>query len=173
MSDKGRSKDFEWRWRDPAHLEAHRAEFFLPPEEVLELLRPVVAPLRPDPPEDGSGEGRGVQVHTDIELSVVVGESGLRAVAPDGSESFWAYRPGRSIPSHLCLGKRVATRSVCLWGTWEADAFVIHTLYPGTRAPREIHDPEIQLSDLAKAIEFWRTHAIITKDGSYSSRPNQ
>ena len=162
MHTDGQTTDFEWRWRDPEHLDAHRAEFFLPPEEVLELLRPRVASERRD---------ATAAVHADFELEVVVGESGLRTVPADGSESFWAYRTGRTIPSHLCLGNRVPTKHVCLWGTWKGSVFEIHTLYPGTRAPREIHDPEIHLADLPAAIHFWSVHAIITKDGSYSHEP--
>jgi hypothetical protein len=158
--------DFVWRWIDPSHLEAHRAEFYLPPEEVLEQLKPLVAEQRPD--VVGSEQ---VAFHTDIELPDLIGESGLKRVPPDGSQSFWGYRLGRAIPSHLCLGKREPTRSVCLWGAWEEDAFLIHTLYPGRRAPQEIHDPQIALSGLPESIEFWRTHAIITKEGSYSRTP--
>ncbi|MFP4551057.1 MAG: hypothetical protein ACLFNT_09650 [Spirochaetales bacterium] len=165
---KGNRESFTWRWRDPSHLEAHRAEFYLRPEEVLEELRPIVARMRPALPD-----GSDAPFHADFELAEVVGESGLKEVNPGGSDSFWAYRLGRSIPSHLCFGTREPTKSVCLWGTWEEDVFVIHTLYPGRRAPREIHDPEIALNDLSHAIEFWRLHAIITKEGSYSLTPNR
>ncbi len=166
-------EDFLWRWRDPGHLEAHRAEFYLDPESVLEMLRPLVAPLRPRRKGEGPAEAPGLtRLHEDFELPAVVGESGLREVDPEGSQSFWAYRRGRSIPSHVCLGERAPTRFVCLWGEWDADAFVIHTLYPGLRAPREIHDPELTLSDLPVSIEFWRNHAIITQEGSYSRDPH-
>ncbi len=171
MRSDERTNDFEWRWRDPSHLDAHRAEFFIPPEDVLELLRPLVAPRRPAPPEGARSDAVEVPLHEDFGLEVTVGESGLREVPPDGSESFWAYRSGRAIPSHLCLGKRVPTQRVCLWGTWKGSVFEIHTLYPGTRAPREIHDPDIQLADLPAAITFWSTHAIITQHGSYSHEP--
>ncbi|MFW5694707.1 MAG: hypothetical protein ACOC47_01030 [Alkalispirochaetaceae bacterium] len=172
MGSDEQTNDFAWRWRDPSHLDAHRSEFFLPPQQVLELLRPLVAPLRPDPMENARGEADELPFHEDFELDVVVGESGLREVAPDGSQSFWAYRLGRTIPSHLCLGDRVPTKKVCLWGAWKGSVFVIHTLYPGRRAPREIHDPQIRLEDLPAAIQFWSTHAIITKHGSYSHEPD-
>lgn len=161
-----RRDGFAWKWNDPSHLEAHRAEFYVPPEEVLEQLYPLVAERRPS--ESGTGQ---VPFHADFEFPGVVGETGLKTVAPDGSESFWAYRVGRRIPSHLCLGTRETTRSVCLWGWWAPDAFVIHTLYPGRRAPREIHDPDIELAQLPEAIEFWRTHAIITNEDSFSRTP--
>jgi hypothetical protein len=60
---------------------------------------------------------------------------------------------------------------VCLWGWWEPDAFIIHTVYPGKVAPREIHDPEIPLSELPAAIEFWRRHAIMTTVDGYTTTP--
>lgn len=157
--------DFEWRWRDPTHLDAHRDEFSRPVEQILEELRPLIAPLRPSPGADRT------EIHADWVLERETGASGLREVAPDGSDSFWAYRKGRAIPSHLCLGAPTPTRSVCLWGRWEEGEFVIHTIYPGVAAPREIHDPEISLEELPAAIEFWRNHAIITMPGRYSDSP--
>lgn len=165
---------FEWRWRDASHLDAHRDEFARPVAEILEELRPLAATRRPSTDEIRKAltEGPGPELHADFELAGLVGESGLREVAPDGSQSFWGYRPGRSIPSHLCRGEREPTSRVCLWGRWELDAFVIHTLYPGRAAPREIHDPEIGLDELPGAIEFWRRHAIITKEGQYSRTPH-
>ena|GEM_PF-1882573 len=172
--------DFTWRWRDPSHLEAHRDEFARPVEEILEELRPLVAASRPTglqsvaaaddtapPPEDPRW------LHADWELGEPTGRTGLRTVPPDGSESFWGYRRGRRIPSHLCLGRRDPTHAVCLWGWWTDDAFVIHTIYPGVTAPREIHDPEIALDALPAAIEFWRTHAIITTEGAYARHPDR
>ncbi|MFP4378540.1 MAG: hypothetical protein ACLFP4_15970 [Spirochaetales bacterium] len=162
-TDDVAGSEFEWVWKDPSHLEAHRHEFYVSPDEILELLRPLVAP----PAESGAS------LHKHYALDRIVGESGLRRVAPDGSDSFWAYRLGRQIPSHLCLGERVATNHVCLWGTWHGRTFVIHTLYPGTRAPREIHDPELALADISTSIEFWRTHAIVVTERDYSTLPNR
>ncbi|MEX2443224.1 MAG: hypothetical protein WD492_06455 [Alkalispirochaeta sp.] len=174
------STHFLWKWRDPSHIEAHRAEFSRSVEDILEELRPLVASTRPpadvlevaETTQDGTPRLDDARwVHADWQLSAVAGESGLRQVRTDGSESFWGYRKGRHIPSHLCLGHREPTRSVCLWGWWEREAFVIHTIYPGKAAPREIHDPEISLAALPAAIEFWRRHAIITTPGGYSTDP--
>lgn len=162
-------RTFSWRWRDPEHLEAHRHEFTRPVEEILEELRPVVRA------ESGQERSQGGfvrrWVHIDAELSGPVGVSGLRSVDPDGSMSFWAYRRGRQIPSHLCLGEGELTNRACIWGWWEDAEFVIHTLYPGRVAPREIHDPEIPLGELPVAIEFWRQHAILTHEGAYAHEP--
>ncbi|HKK49176.1 MAG TPA: hypothetical protein VJ932_08765 [Alkalispirochaeta sp.] len=172
--------DFAWKWRDPSHVEAHRAEFSRPIDVVLEELRPLIAATRPlmDPRETAGAAPDGAPplddarwVHTDRQLAEPVGHSGLRAVPTDGSRSFWGYRPGRHIPSHLCVGEREPTHSVCIWGWWEPDTFIIHTIYPGTVAPREIHDPEIPLADLPAAIEFWRRHAIITTADGYATQP--
>lgn len=162
-------RSFNWRWNDPDHLAAHRDEFSRPVEQLLEELRPFVA----DAPitERDDGGRRRLWVHTDAELSAPVGISGLREVPPDGSASFWAYRRGRRIPSHLCLGEGEPTCLACIWGWWEDESFVIHTLYPGRVAPREIHDPELPLRDIPAAIEFWRRHAIITREGAYAHEP--
>ena len=172
------STRFAWEWRDPSHLDAHREDFSRPVEDILEELRPLVAPTRPradafEAPKTGRDDAANLDdtrwVHADWELSRVAGMSGLCRIRADGSESFWAYRTGRHIPSHLCLGHPKPTRSVCLWGWWEPDAFIIHTIYPGKAAPREIHDPEIPLSELPAAIEFWRLHAIITAADGYTT----
>ena len=150
----GDGTDFEWKWRDPTHLEAHRHEFLRPVEDVLNDLRSRAAECR--------GE-EGTPLHEEWELPYETGLGGLKEVSPDGSESFWAPRPGRTILSHLCRGERLPTRWICLWGKWEDEAFIIHTLYPGRKAPREIHDPEITPEELPAAIEFWRTHAIVVE----------
>jgi len=176
------SLEFTWKWRDPAHIDAHRAEFSRSIDAILEELRPLVAATRPprDPQKafgitqsDAPTAHDERWVHADWQLAEPVGHSGLRRVPANGSVSFWGYRTGRRIPSHLCVGEREPTRSVCIWGWWEPDAFIIHTIYPGTVAPREIHDPEIPLADLPAAIEFWRRHAIITTATGYSEHPPQ
>ena len=154
---------FDWIWRDLDHLEAHRDEFLRPVDQILNELRPLAARERPQ-----QIPAERVWLHADWELATIVGTSGLHTVPPDGSQSFWAYRRGRNVPSHLCLARREPTRWVCLWGWWETGAFVIHTMYPGRIAPREIHDPEIPLDELPAAIEFWRNHAIVTEEGQYS-----
>jgi hypothetical protein len=66
----------------------------------------------------------------------------------------------------------VATLRPRRTGKWDVDAFAIHTLYPGLRAPREIHDLDLTLSELPHTIKFWRNHAIITQEGSYSRDPH-
>lgn len=166
MTNQQDQTPFAWRWNDPSHLDAHRAEFSRPIESILSELHPLVAVMRPHP-EEIERSSEPIMLHADWELSSVAGTSGLRVVPADGSESFWAYRHGRAIPSHLCHGERVQTRRVCLWGWWEQAAFLIHTLYPGTVAPREIHDPALALEDIPAALEFWSTHAIITSEGEY------
>ena len=157
---RGIKADFEWKWNDPVHLEAHRAEFLRPVEEILSEIKPLAAAQR------NGGNG---QLHTEWELGRVCGTSGLREVDPLGSESFWACRKGRTILSHLCLGERIPTSWICLWGWWEESCFVIHTLYPGRKAPREIHDAEILPEELPASIEFWRRHAIITEEGQFEN----
>jgi hypothetical protein len=163
--------EFDWMWHDPSHFEAHRQEFARPVEEILQELRPKLLKLEsPESTELGPEKPRR-WVHREWELPEVTGRSGLRRVTPAGGDSFWAYREGRRIPSHLTLGERELTHWICLWGWWEPGAFVIHTIYPGRKAPREIHDPELSLDDLPEAIEFWRTHAIVTEQGAFTFEP--
>ncbi|POQ98791.1 hypothetical protein AU468_12180 [Alkalispirochaeta sphaeroplastigenens] len=150
-----------WRWNDPDHIDAHRADFSVSPERVMEWL--VEEHLsRIEPPR------REGWLHRSYEYPEVLGRSGLREVPPDGSASFWGYRKKRTIPSHLCEGEKSLTRHICLWGWWEEKDFVVHTLYPGERAPREIHDPDLKLQDLPDAIAFWRIHAIVVEKGDWS-----
>ncbi len=152
-----------WKWKDPAHFEAHEKEFIRPVEEILEELSVLLSDMKRAP---------GDTFHQDFCLSAPVGFSGLVEVPVDGSRSFWGYRKGRGIPSHLCIGEKIKTNMLCLWGWWEKDSlFVIHTVYPGKVAPREIHDPELHLEDIAQAVAFWSTHAIIVKEGEYHAKP--
>ena len=148
------NENFTWEWNDPSHFEAHRHEFLRPVEEVLEDLRSRAAACR--------GES-GTPLHEEWELPYETGLCTLREVSPDGSESFWAPRPGRTILSHLCYGEPIPTRWVCLWGTWGKESFLIHTIYCGRKAPREIHDPSITSEELPVSIEFWRKHALIVE----------
>lgn len=178
-----------WRWNDSYHIAAHRADFSVPPEDVMDLLEGEVRPSgerTPDrakaeqgrtlPVGPGSTDANGVRwLHRDFEMDREIGVTGLRVVPEDGSQSFWAYRQGRKIPSHLSLGSKEPTRWVCLWGWWEDTAenplFVVHTIYPGRVAPREIHDPDLPLRDIAAAIRFWKNHAIIVAEGEYADTP--
>ncbi|MDC7124018.1 MAG: hypothetical protein PQJ46_00525 [Spirochaetales bacterium] len=161
--------DFQWKWRDEFHLEAHKHDFLVPVEKILQDIKPIVYDFFSSAKKDISGEP--VWFHEDFELDYETGLSGVKKVAPDSSESFWAYRLGRKIPSHLCLGEKQPTKSLCLWGMWMPETFLIHTIYAGTTAPREIHDPEIRLSELPEAIDFWRTRALIVKEGEFSELP--
>jgi hypothetical protein len=169
-----------WEWRDPEHLEAHRKEFTLPVERVLdEVAARAVAgnpgdhPLDPRDRAGAESEGTDRWVHIDMDLGRVTGLAGLRDVPPDGSQSFWGYRLRRAIPSHLCFGQRRPTSHVCVWGIKRGERFIIHTIYPGTVAPREIHDPELALTDLPASIEFWRSRAIIVAPEEYRLEPDQ
>lgn len=71
-TDDVAGSEFEWVWKDPSHLEAHRHEFYVSPDEILELLKPLVAP----PAESGAS------LHKHYVLDRIVGESGLRKAAP-------------------------------------------------------------------------------------------
>ncbi len=159
--------DFKWSWKDPEHFEAHKKDFSRPLDEILEE----VEALLPAPSE----RKEGTWFHEDFELSRSTGLSGLKVLFKretlDEDTVFWAYRRGRTIPSHLALGEKTKTNCLCLWGTWTAEGFEIHTIYPGRKAPREIHDPDLKLSEIPEAVEFWKHHAIITEKGEYSFEP--
>lgn len=134
----------------------------------------VAGPSDAEPPRDGeepcasSSQAEqpraGEEVRGFLRYSKPVGVGGLKRIRPWTRDHFWGYRPGRSIPSHLCHGTRRPTRDLCFWGRWESPwRFVLHTYYPGRPAPREIHDPEITLDELPRAIHFWTRHAIIVE----------
>lgn len=158
------------RLKDPTHLEAHRAEFLQPLEDILVIVEKAVtqkaletdAQCAKDPslraklfPREESFLVRGKKP---------VGKGGLRRIWPWTKGDYWAPRTGRTIPSHLIDGKGRKTRNLCIWGRWENErAFVLHTVYAGKPAPREIHDPNILPEDISRAIAFWKTHAIIVE----------
>jgi len=163
-------KDFEWVWSDPSHLDAHIRDFLIHPSKLLELIYPEVLDLKPEAEliQDALNRKEELWLQQSFLLSEPVGKSGLKNVCEDGNSSFWGYRIGRTLPSHLCLGAKELTKSLCLWGRWEPGKFVIHTMYPGQVAPREIHDPELPLKELQTAIDFWRCYAIVVSEGEYS-----
>ena len=163
-------KDFEWTWSNPSHLDAHIRDFLIHPSELLELIYLEVLDLKPEAEliQDALNRKEELWLQQSFLLSESVGKSGLKNICEDGISSFWGYRIGRTLPSHLCLGEKELTKSLCLWGRWEPGKFVIHTMYPGQVAPREIHDPELPLKELQTAIDFWRCYAIVVSEGEYS-----
>jgi len=153
-----------WRFRDPRHIDAHRRDFLADPGEILDELLPLLASRFRDMDDDA-------WIREDFPLSYNVGYSGLKSVPGDGSGSFWGYRMGRSIPSHLVIGQKEATANVSIWGYREETTLVVHTIYPGWSAPREIHDTEISLEELSRAVPFWSRYAIVVSEGEYSHEP--
>jgi hypothetical protein len=140
------------RFRDEGHMEAHAADFIVPLELVLGWVRSRLE----------AAESRSGWAHFDFEAPRTVGLSGLKTIRPWTRGDFWARRKGRSLPSHLIVGRKQATRRLCVWGFWQDESsFVLHTLYPGRAAPREIHDPELEPSELPRSISFWTRHAIV------------
>jgi len=136
---------------DAGHLVAHADDFTLSWDQVLDVI---AASL------DRSDTRAGV-VHAGFLQSGVVGRTGVVTVG-SSDQSFWGYRPGRSVPSHLIVGTKEATREICIWGAWlSPDRFDLWTCYPGGPAPREIHDPDLALDDIDASIAFWSAHAII------------
>jgi hypothetical protein len=153
---------------DPTHLAAHEPDFILQLEAALELVRRKLTDTEPV---------FGCLISDGILADSPVGRSGLAELDDQGRtglfgghrRSFWGYRRQRSIPSHLIEGKKESTNSLCFAGWWVTSAeFRLHTLYPGTPAPREIHDPEISLDELDEAVRFWSRHAIIVDSGAYT-----
>jgi len=136
---------------DAAHLMAHADDFTISWNEVLDGIAGALA---------GCDARTGV-VHDGFVQAREVGMTGVVAVEP-GDSSFWGYRLGRNVPSHLIVGPKAPTRDLCVWGEWLApDRFDLWTCYPGGPAPREIHDPEIGFDEIDEAIAFWSAHAIV------------
>ncbi len=147
-------------FRDESHLKAHLADFAVSLEEALGWVRQVL---------EGS-ETRSGWEHFDFEAPRIAGKTGLARVWPWTRGDFWARRKGRAIPSHLILGSKKDTRWLCVHGLWQNEAsFLLHTLYPGRVAPREIDDPGISPDELPEARAFWRRHAIIVSIGDWEA----
>ncbi|MEA2023384.1 MAG: hypothetical protein U9N79_03725 [Actinomycetota bacterium] len=142
---------------DPGHLSAHAEDFALSWSDLLDAIGHSLNRC-------GAREGL---VHEGFVQESEVGWTGLVGVEA-GDSSFWGYRQGRTVPSHLIVGTKVPTRELCLWGEWVTrDRFELLTCYPGGPAPREIHDPEIGFDQIDEAIVFWSAHAIVV-DGEQS-----
>ena len=147
------------RFRDEGHLRAHLDHFLVPLDRALGWVRDQLATVSP--------QG---WAHFDFKAPVAVGFTGLRKIRPWTPGDFWAPRRGRTIPSHLIVAEKRLTKFLCVWGFWDdPGTFVLHTLYPGRVAPREIHDPELALADLPAALRFWSRHAIIVSPGEWES----
>lgn len=149
---------FTLRFRDEEHLRAHLADFAVSLDTALDWAREQLASR----PHVG-------WAHFDFEAPQVVGRTGLVDVASIPGKDFWGRRLGRALPSHLVVGPKALTKSLCVWGFWESENdFVLHTMYPGKVAPREIHDPELPLHDLPSSLKFWSAHAIVVAPGEWT-----
>ncbi len=145
-------------FEDESHLAAHRGDFLVPIETALEWARSRLAEHRP----------RSGELRLDVRAPIPVGMTGLVRLRPWTRRAFWARRRGRTIPSHLVVGRKRPTRWLCAWGTWRDEGtFVLHTLYPGRAAPREIHDPAVSMEELPGAVHFWTRHAIVVAPGEW------
>lgn len=154
------SSDFVILFRDEAHLRAHVDHFLVPLNLALDWVRGQL----------GSRTVRKGWEHFDFITPSVVGFTGLKKIRPWTPGDFWAPRKGRKIPSHLIVGSKLRTRHLCVWGLWkDEDTFVLHTLYPGRTAPREIHDPELDHADLPLSLRFWARHAIVVAPGEWET----
>jgi hypothetical protein len=145
------------RFRDEGHLKAHLDHFAVPLETALGWVKEQLS----------SRTDRSGWAHFDFACPGTAGVSGLKTLGAD-DKAFWARRRGRTIPSHLLLGDKVPTDRLCVWGYWESpSAFVLHTLYPGVVAPREIDDPELHDEDRPAAVAFWTRHALLVAPGEW------
>jgi hypothetical protein len=151
------NSEFTIRFRDEGHLKAHAAHFAVPLDTAMGWVRAQL-----------SARPRQGWAHFDFSAPRVTGVSGLRRIRPWTKGDFWAPRKGRTIVSHLVVGRKTSTRNLCVWGYWESEeTFILHTLYPGRRAPREIHDPELARTEVADAVRFWSRHAIVVAPGEW------
>ena len=151
-------KDFQITFRDEGHLRAHVDHFSVPLDTALGWVRQQLS-IRAE---------RSGWSHFDFAAPRSAGFTGLRVIRPWTKGDFWAHRRGRTIPSHLIVGAKTRTSRLCVWGFWQDETtFVLHTLYPGRVAPREIHDPELPLAEVALAVKFWTRHAIVVAPGEW------
>jgi hypothetical protein len=142
--------------RDEAQLRACLDHFR---EPLDHLLAWVVEELAGHTPTEGA--------HFDFKCPRPVGLTGLKKLRP-WDQSFWAPLKGRSLPSHLIVGHQRLTRWLSVRGFWKDDTtFILHALAPGRLAPREIHDPETDWSELGAAVAFWSRHAFFVAPGDW------
>ncbi len=137
----------------PEHLETHRQEFIIPLDEVLDIVREILSEKTPNP---------GFEDVFVYKTPYFVGMGGLATIHFWTTDDYWNYRKERTILSHLIKRKRPKIKTICIWGYWETEnKFLLHTVYPGNIAPREIHDPELTPETMREAVRFWSKHAII------------
>lgn len=136
---------------DADHLVAHLGDFLVPFDEVLDRAAEALA---------DAGEELAIRT---VEAPHPVGYSRLVALSP-GDPAYWGYRERRMYLSHLAPGPPSPTRLLTAWGRRPSpDRLVLHTVFAGGPAPREIHDPDLSPDAVDTSITFWTRHAL--RDG--------
>lgn len=149
----------EIHW-DSDHFEAHKGDFFITLEELIEVVRDFLGGL---PTDQRKGWFREV-IHPDR----VFGLSG-RTETTEGTEVLWAIWPGREKPSRMAKIQRVPVAGLVVIGAWDVnvpDTFHLMTGYPGGAvSPVELHSPWLwkprNVQELERALQFWQKHALI------------
>ena len=135
------------------HLAAHADDFLVPLDEVLTRIK---ADIPSDTPI-------GVAFRLVIRSDRPLGRS--RCVPAAGRRTWWGFRTGRQVPSHLSAGEPAAVSVLTAWlRRDDADNVALLTVYPGEPAPREIHDPEMPEHEREASIAFWREHALLAPE---------
>jgi len=123
-------------------------------------------------------------VRVQVNLNRVIGRSGCMET-DNNSDTFWAYRPGRAIPSRFVVGQgREVTTLVVIACRPDGEDWQLVTAYIGEFAPMELHDPYwggswATVKERIEAKEFWGSHALtlsteeadVLKDSKAAMRP--
>lgn len=138
---------------DDGHLAAHADDFLVPLDDVLARVRaaiPADAPI-------------GTPFSVVVQAEQPLGRS--RCVPTAGRRTWWGFRPGRSIPSHLAAGEPEDVSVITAWLCRDdADNATVTAVYPGLPAPYEIHDPDMPEAERPVSAAFWRDRALLAPE---------
>lgn len=145
--------------RSKQHMEAHREDFLIPYEDLIEWCR-----------ENGQFEDLAQYFEViEVEFPFYIGYGKLFETGP-GDDVVFAMRVNRDIYTRFIKNREpylIKSCVICLRKNLEREGkYYLVTMFPGFKSEKEPQDKSIStMQELKKSLDFWNKHALLYEPG--------